>query len=660
MWDLVQYEACRREPNLTLLLNTFVYAVERTEAGRIAAVLGTQSGTEKRLRIAAALFVDATGDGAVGVPAGVPWRTGQEARAEYGESFAPAEPQAWTLGSSLLFRARDVGRPVAFTPPEWAERYPDEDSLQHRSHSTFDGGYWWIEIGAPFDTLAQNEEIRDELLRHVLGVWDHIKNHCTLPGVCERAASYALDWIGMLPAKRESRRYIGAHVMTQGEVARRERYPDRVAYGGWIIDDHTQGGILARDKKPSFDDAAETHFLVAPYSVPLRSLYAPQVENLLFIGRLMSASRLVFNSLRVQRTLAVVGQAAGTAAAACARLGIGPAALSPEDVSGIQQSLLRQDCSIPFLPNADPDDLARAARVTASSTAPWPAEAAADGLSLATPLAQLVPVTADYIKGAVLFLENRSGQPAPVRLSLHPAADVWDLSGLQRAPLAEASAKAPAYPGWNAFTLNAAVEPGHLYWLRAEAGPEVVWRMSAATVPGATAARLQPEGWRCAPGIFQTWRHLAAWLSPNTEPLGPENVTNGVARPEAWPNLWISDPAQPLPQWLCLDLPRPARIGAIHLTLDTDIARTYMQRPAFFRAPECARDFRVEVRSAGEWHTVAQVRGNYHRHQVLRFAPLLGNAVRVTIEATNGAPSARVYAVRIYGASTKSPASLTT
>ena len=42
---------------------------------------------------------------------------------------------------------------------------------------------------------------------------------------------------------------------TQNELERRELFPDRVAYGGWIIDDHTQGGVLEPSKAPSFDKA---------------------------------------------------------------------------------------------------------------------------------------------------------------------------------------------------------------------------------------------------------------------------------------------------------------------------------------------------------------------------------------------------------------------
>ena len=80
------------------------------------------------------------------------------------------------MGNSLLFAVKDLGHPVSFTPPEWAEKYPKNSITMKLRYHSYSPGYWWIEVGYPFDTIADNEKIRDELLRHVLGVWDHLKN----------------------------------------------------------------------------------------------------------------------------------------------------------------------------------------------------------------------------------------------------------------------------------------------------------------------------------------------------------------------------------------------------------------------------------------------------------------------------------------------------
>ena len=63
------------------------------------------------------------------------------------------------------------------------------------------------------DTIHDKEELRDELLKIAFGVWDHIKNHGD-----HGATNWELEWVSFLPGKRESRRYVGDHIMTQNDV----------------------------------------------------------------------------------------------------------------------------------------------------------------------------------------------------------------------------------------------------------------------------------------------------------------------------------------------------------------------------------------------------------------------------------------------------------
>jgi hypothetical protein len=680
-WDLVLYDACRSEPHLTLFLNTSVREVECVsgagESRTIAAVLATQLGTEKALRIAGQVFVDASGDGTVVEAAGLPTRYGREGREEYGESLAPELADGETLGSSLLFRARDTGRPVSFEAPSWAVQYPDEASLAYRGHQTITGGYWWIELAYPLHTIRDNDQIRDTLLAHVLGVWDHIKNHCT-----ERAAAanYALDWVGMVPGKRESRRAVGAYVMTQSELLRREVFWDRIGYGGWHIDDHERQGISDPERRPS------KAVYVAPYAVPLRTLIlGPHAPNLMVAGRLMSVSRIVFLSLRVQQTLGSIGQAAGTAAALCAQRGIMPSHLGPAEVQEVQQRLLEAGSFIPALRNEDPADLARAAAVTASSEATLSLEPDQDleaAVDLVVELGQVIPIGADRIETVQLFLENRTDAPQRVRLRVHPARDVWDLDVFATWRLPETPGVPPARPaevlgtaevtlpaghaGWTAFPLGVAVSPESLVWLVADACPGVHWRLAHQTPPGTCAAHpgarverhVTGEDWWQVPAgrkavAYVTrglWRSLSLRLSPASQPFGAQNVVNGVTRPERWTNAWVSDPAQPLPQWLEIDLGEAREVDTAIFTFDTNLNRTHSRTPPLWRAPECVRDYTVSVvDEAGGWREVVRETGNYQRRRVHRFPPVRTSRLRLTVQATNGAPPATVYEVRLYG-----------
>ncbi|RLG73824.1 MAG: hypothetical protein DRO14_06325, partial [Thermoprotei archaeon] len=187
LWDLTLYEMARAEDNLDLYLDTVVFDVEMSSSIRISAVRCLQIGNELTYKLYADYFIDCTGDGTVGALAGAEYRLGREARSEFNETpiIAPEKADKQTQGSTLMFKSVATNRKIPFKPPPWAEKYPTEDSLYMRWHNPMvmpDGtkvysGYWWIEIGIPYDTIHQNSEIRDELLRHLLGVWDHIKNY---------------------------------------------------------------------------------------------------------------------------------------------------------------------------------------------------------------------------------------------------------------------------------------------------------------------------------------------------------------------------------------------------------------------------------------------------------------------------------------------------
>jgi len=644
VWDFVLYDACRREPNLDLLLNVNVTAVEMTDARTIASVTGPQAGSGLTLTIPADLFIDASGDGVVGVGAGVPWIMGPEARSVYGESFAPEEPDNFVMGNTLTFRARDVGYEVEYRPPEWAQIYDYPDGIPHRNTAQFAGGYWWIEVGWPFHTMHDQDQIRDELLRHVYGIWDHIKNRGPQR---EQARTWVLDWVGMLPAKRESRRFVGAYVLREQDLLERTDFDDVVAYGGWSIDDHTRGGILAVEKRPSFDDRAEIHFFCRPYGVPLRSLIAADVDNLMFAGRVMSASRIAFSSLRVQQTLATTGQAAGTAAAVAIREQVKPIVLTttPAHLTTIQNRLLRDDA---WLLNRKLDDLTAGATATASSVGAVSAVPGSGGIPLAHGPAALWPLSESRLDSVSCYLDHH-GESGPLTVTVHAAANVWDLEALESEPLATVTATVQPGSGWQTIVLDLDLpEPG-LYWIKLLGPSGASWRYAADDALATVCAYQRPKAvtW-FAPATWSRWRSLTMAVTPESRPYAPELALNGVNRPDTGPNAWVSDAAEPLPQWLKVELPAPRHANVVQLVFDTQLNRNNYVTPGLFRAPECARDYLVEVRSGGTWRKVANETGNYQRLREHGFEASEVEAVRVTVTATNGAPEARICAVRLF------------
>src|SRR5690606_6897242 len=108
---------------------------------------------------------------------------------------------------------------------------------------------------------------------------------------------------------------------------------------------------------------------VGPYGIPLRIMIAKGMNNLMMAGRNVSVTHVALGTVRVQGTTAVMGQAAGTAAAVAVRRGLRVRDVPDKAIREVQQILLREDCFLPNVVNEDPHDLARQAEASASSEA---------------------------------------------------------------------------------------------------------------------------------------------------------------------------------------------------------------------------------------------------------------------------------------------------
>ena len=383
-WDRVLLKAVQQTPNLTLHLNLAVDSVEMN-GDTIAMVAGYQQTTETFYHITARQFIDCTGHGSVAYMAGADYTEENECYADYQEPHAPEKRDRSHMGSSLLLKAVDRGEPVPFVKPDWAYHFT-EDQLRFRVHASqnkidpevleklreerpeeyyrlvetkdLDYGFWWMEVGGDRENMIhETEEIRDELMACVYGVWDHLKN-----GGDHGAENYDLEWVGMVPGIRESRRLLGDYLLTENDILSNAVFDDAVAYGGWPVDNHTPRGLFDFDKMP-----AQVFEFKGLYTIPYRCYYSRNISNLLMAGRCISTTKLGMASTRVMGTCSVGGQAAGTAAAIAVREKCTPRDVGIHHIRTLQQTLLKNDCFIPGYSNEDQHDLARSARIIADS-----------------------------------------------------------------------------------------------------------------------------------------------------------------------------------------------------------------------------------------------------------------------------------------------------
>ncbi|MDF2613406.1 MAG: mnmG 1 [Clostridia bacterium] len=359
--DTVLWEKVNFQENLDLYLNTRMIDVESSH-NEITSITAHQLTTEKDFLFKAKIFIDCSGDSSLAYKAGANFRVGRESKDEFGEQFAPDKADSYTMGNTIMFKAIDMGYEIAFERPEWAYTFT-EDDLRHRGHSAavstmehygIDSGYWWIELGGMQDTIKDAEEIRDELLKTVYGIWDHIKNAGD-----HGAQNYALEWVQFLPGKRESRRIEGDYLLKGQDALAGKVFEDAVAYGGWPMDMHPPEGFHYKGDP--------TNFIEVPiFTIPYRSYYSKNIDNLMMAGRNISATHMAFGSIRVMATCAIGGQAAGTAAAMAINYHCTPREIGRR-IETLQQTLLKDDCYIPGFKNEDVKDKALQAKVMASS-----------------------------------------------------------------------------------------------------------------------------------------------------------------------------------------------------------------------------------------------------------------------------------------------------
>ena len=341
VWDTVLYDTVRKEKNITLLLNCSCLDAEMNDT-RIIAVKGWQTTTYTYHRVKAKIFADCSGDAILAPLTDALFRMGRESKSDYGEAIAPEKSDDRTMGMTCLFQARQYTTSQPFKPPDWAYIFNSCDEIPGgaRGHKWLHMGYWWIELGGEQHTIYDTEVLRDELLSIVYGVWDHIKNRCPEKA---RAENFALDWIQFLPAKRESRRYEGVHVLTQNDIESEGLFEDKVAYGGWPMDDHHPAGFNA----VKLDVPATVfHPAPSPYGIPYRCFYSLNVNNLMFAGRNASCTHSAMSSTRVMGTCCSMGQAVGTAVALAVRKDVLPSGVL-DHIKELQQMLLLDDAYIP-------------------------------------------------------------------------------------------------------------------------------------------------------------------------------------------------------------------------------------------------------------------------------------------------------------------------
>ena len=310
--DELKEKVVRNEKNISLFLGHFATGVAM-DGNRIAAVkaIDVKTGRERVFR--AKFVADTTGHGWVGAYAGAEYRTEPNKR----------------MGMSNMWFYQDAAAPVAWPATPWALPLALGDfPLLQKSSSKLDDkpfmkAEWFWESGFDKDPIKDLETIRDWNLRAMYGAFSALKNG-------EQKDKYALadlKWASHVGGPRESRLLTGDIILTKEDIVDRKDFADGCVPTTWDIDLHYAREQYAK-KFPDnpfisraafgYVNASGKHVVAVDrrngYPLPYRLFYSKNIDNLFMAGRHISVTHEALGTVRVMRTIGMMGEVVGKAA----------------------------------------------------------------------------------------------------------------------------------------------------------------------------------------------------------------------------------------------------------------------------------------------------------------------------------------------------------
>ena len=318
-----------QEAGVTLRLHSWVVDVLKEGDALQGVVVESKSG---RQAIVAKQIIDATGDGDVAAKAGVPFYMGvtpEDLCAQSGAKLGAMQSMGvmfkvgnvdlqctfdWLVDNPDHFAKQPFAR---FSLPEAKERFEKGematinvcmDAVPRRFQVYNLPTEGVVTLCCPSTTGdgTNVEDLTQAELKLAELVHQWVVNIRQVPGF---GKAFLLDCptIGV----RETRHIQGDHVLNIEDIYHQADFPDSIGRGSHPID---------TTPRPKWLNDPETSY--PPrwfFRIPFRSLVAKGVSNLLVAGRCISATHEAFGCIRPTVQCMITGEAAGAAAALCAK-----------------------------------------------------------------------------------------------------------------------------------------------------------------------------------------------------------------------------------------------------------------------------------------------------------------------------------------------------
>jgi hypothetical protein len=303
--DDLKEKVVRAEKNITLFLGHHAYGVDKKDE-KVAAVKMVDIDAGKLKRVSGRLFADTTGHGFIGL-----WSGADHTMTEKGR-----------MGMSNMWIWENRKEPVTFAEQPWMMTFTDKQFPYPTFREGFGQAEWFWESGYDAHPIKDLEEPRDLNMFAAYSAWNSIKNHGAFANRDKLKLGHKnaeLTWLAYIGGPRETVQLLGDVVLSGKDITGKTPFNDATLLTTWPIDLHFP---LANYKntipgRPFIARAEQGKGLdkYVGYPIPYRILYSRNVPNLFMAGRNISVNRDALGSIRVMKTIGMMGVTIGRAAA---------------------------------------------------------------------------------------------------------------------------------------------------------------------------------------------------------------------------------------------------------------------------------------------------------------------------------------------------------
>lgn len=317
------FDKITHEAGVKVLYHSTVCAANHTDGHIHELLLCTMCGN---FSLEAKVYIDASGSGALADLVGCQWECGD-----------PDEhrPSPVSMGVSAIGFPKDYnGTDTEDQKTVYAnnlKKYGIEVSAGQVTVTKSPYGTWGLGGVMDYDVTPDNiERLSEAIYAKRKEAFELVESHTRIPGFENVKINGTNPQIGI----REGRRIYGKYRISNEDILSGARFEDAVCLVTFHVDVH---------KLHAKDTIEQTRgYEMKPYHIPYRSMLPLGSDNMILAGRCISGDFYPFSSYRVIGNMAGVGEAAGYAAAICAKEGIKPEQVDGKQVSAYMKDYLRE------------------------------------------------------------------------------------------------------------------------------------------------------------------------------------------------------------------------------------------------------------------------------------------------------------------------------